>query len=989
MDADTFIKRWDASTRNETAGSKPHFLDLCTLLDVPLPTDDPTGTVYAFEKHVAKANGRKGWADVWFKGHFGWEYKSKGRDLEAAHDQLLRYAGALENPPLLITSDMARIVVRTNFTNTVTRATQIDLEALRDASTRDQLRDCWLAPDRWKPSTTRQALTERAAGDFAQLAERLRKRGHAAEVVAHFVNRLVFCLFANDVRLLPNGMLGELLALAQKEPGSFADSASMLFHAMSERGGRIGFRPVPWFNGGLFDDDATLPLTADDIALLNKAATNDWSQVDPSIFGTLFERGLDPGKRSQLGAHYTDRAKIELLIQAVITRPFAVEWEAIRSDIAAAMSERAIVLKGSASAPAAVLVLVEADAITAETQEARKDMRRAAERRTRKADALLADADKACRTFLERLRAFRVLDPACGSGNFLYVAMLALKDLELRVSVDAEAMGLEPSFPAIGPEAVLGIEINTFAVELARVSVWIGHIQWARSHGYPVPFDPVLRKLKTIECRDALLNQDGTEATWPAADVIVGNPPFLGAKEMRSTLTASNLATLRCVYETHVAGGCDLVTYWVFRSARLLSDGQIKAFGLITTNKIRNGQNLSLLATACEQSRIAVAWSDLPWVVAGASVRTSLICLDRHNHLGPICRLNGLDVPAILPNLTSSQTAQFRPASALLQNKGVAFVGGQKDGPFDISSEEASRMISAPSNPNGRNNSDVVRPWCNGLELARRPTGRWIIDFGEMTLEEAQFYEMPFSYIEKHVAPTRQQNGDKHRRKFWWQHGRPASRAKAALGTRGSMIVTPLSAKHRWFTFLPAIQFPDNSVVVITRDDDCIFGILSSRLHVIWAMRQGNFLGAGNDSRYTPSTTFDTFAFPQGFIPGTSGSACALHQKYVENIVKAARRLAAFRDAWLNPSDLVELVPGLLPGLSDRPIAKNARAAVELKTRTMTALYNQRPTWLSNAHSELDEAVAAAYGWPADLSENEVLAKLLALNLERAAAANH
>ncbi len=595
MDADTFIERWDASTRNETAGSKPHFLDLCALLDVPLPTDDPTGAVYAFEKQVAKANGRKGWADVWFKGHFGWEYKSKGRDLEAAHDQLLRYAGALENPPLLITSDMARIVVRTNFTNTVTQATQIDLEALRDACTRDRLRDCWLAPDRWKPGTTRQALTERAAGDFAELAERLRKRGHAAEAVAHFVNRLVFCLFANDVRLLPNGMLGELLVLAQKEPDSFADSAGMLFRAMSERGGRIGFRSVPWFNGGLFDDDATLPLTADDIALLNKAATNDWSQVDPSIFGTLFERGLDPSKRSQLGAHYTDRAKIELLVQAVITRPLVAEWEAIRSGMTDAMSERASVLKDSASAPAAALVLAEADAITAETQAARKDMRRASERRTRKADALLADADKAYRTFLERLRAFRVLDPACGSGNFLYVAMLALKDLELRISVDAEAMGLEPGFPSIGPEAMLGIEVNTFAVELARVSVWIGHIQWARSHGYPVPSDPVLRKLDNIECRDAVLAGDATAATWPAADAVVGNPPFLGGKRLRKVLGDAYCDRLFQAYAGLVPAEADLVCYWFSKAQEAVAAGLVARVGLVATNSIRGGANRRVL----------------------------------------------------------------------------------------------------------------------------------------------------------------------------------------------------------------------------------------------------------------------------------------------------------------------------------------------------------------------------------------------------------
>jgi hypothetical protein len=191
MQAETFIKRWGASTRNESAASKPHFLELCSLLEVPPPTDDPTGSIYAFEKAIAKANGRKGWADVWRRDCFGWEYKSKGRDLDAAHDQLLRYAGALGNPPLLITSDMARIVIQTNFTNTVTRAEQIDLEMLRDASVRDRLRDCWLAPDRWKPGTTRQALTERAAADFAELAERLRKRSHSAEAVAHFMNRLV------------------------------------------------------------------------------------------------------------------------------------------------------------------------------------------------------------------------------------------------------------------------------------------------------------------------------------------------------------------------------------------------------------------------------------------------------------------------------------------------------------------------------------------------------------------------------------------------------------------------------------------------------------------------------------------------------------------------------------------------------------------------------------------------------------------------------
>ena len=631
-----------------------HFIDLCDFLEVPRPTDDPTGSVYAFEKQVAKANGRKGWADVWYQGHFGWEYKSKGRDLEAAHDQLLRYAGALGNPPLLIASDMARIVVRTNFTNTVTHATEIDLEALRDISVRDRLRDCWMDPDRWKPGTTRQALTERAAGDFVELAERLRKRGHAPEAVAHFVNRLVFCLFANDVRLLPVGMLNELLAFAQKEPGGFAEAAGMLFRAMSERDGRIGFRPVPWFNGGLFDDDTALPLLADDVVLLNKAATHDWSQVDPSIFGTLFERGLDPSKRGQLGAHYTDRAKIELLVQAVITRPLTAEWDAVRVGMAAAISERAATLKSAAPAQAAAFVLAEADAVTAETQAARKDMRRVAEHRSRKANALLADADKAYRAFLKRLRDFRVLDPACGSGNFLYVSMLALKDLELRVSVDAEAMGLEPSFPAIGPESVLGIEINSFAVELARVSVWIGHIQWARSHGYPVPSDSVLRKLDTIECRDAILSPTGVEATWPDAEVVVGNPPFLGDKLMKGVLGLGYVDRLRHAYRGRVPGGADLVTYWFAKAHAALALTKMQRFGFVATNSIRQKTNRVVIERLQSEFEIFDAWADEQWVNQGAAVQISLICVRRKTPVREkiACRLDGLPVDGIYADLT-------------------------------------------------------------------------------------------------------------------------------------------------------------------------------------------------------------------------------------------------------------------------------------------------------------------------------------------------
>jgi hypothetical protein len=328
MTPESFITTWQANTRNEAAGSKPHFVDLCALLDVPPPHSDPTGTTYAFEKGVKKAAGDGGWADVWKRGCFGWEYKARGGDLEKAHDQLLRYAGALENPPLLITSDMERIIVRTNWTNAVSERREFGLEDLRDPAVRGLLKSCWTDPDRWRPAVTRQALTEKAAGDFAELARRLRERAHAPQTVAHFVNRMVFCLFADDVGLLPDRLLSSMLVFAAKVPANFASAASELFRAMRDRGGRVGFQPVPWFNGGLFDDDAALPLESPDIALLSRVAALDWAEVDPSIFGTLFERGLDPDKRSQLGAHYTDCDKIGLLVDAVVVRPLLAEWEA-------------------------------------------------------------------------------------------------------------------------------------------------------------------------------------------------------------------------------------------------------------------------------------------------------------------------------------------------------------------------------------------------------------------------------------------------------------------------------------------------------------------------------------------------------------------------------------------------------------------------------------------------------------------------------------
>jgi type II restriction/modification system DNA methylase subunit YeeA len=984
---ETFIATWQPNTRNEAAASKAHFLDLCALLEVPPPHSDPTGATYAFEKGVRKAAGGGGWADVWRRGCFGWEYKSRGGDLEKAHDQLLRYAGALENPPLLITSDMDRIVVRTNWTNAVSERREFRLEDLRDPTARAMLKACWTDPERWRPAVTRQGLTEKAAGEFAELARRLRDRGNDPQVVAHFVNRLVFCLFADDVGLLPDKLLEDLLAFAAKSPADFGQVASELFQAMREKNGRVGVKRIQWFNGGLFDDDVALPLNKDDVALLQRVAVLDWAEVDPSIFGTLFERGLDPDKRSQLGAHYTDREKIGLLVDAVIVRPLAAEWDAARARIAAAMAERAELARERSGAGADALALAGERGITAESLAAKTTLRRAADRRTRKLAALLSDAQTEYGRFLDRLRSFRVLDPACGSGNFLYLSLLALKDLELRVSIDAEVFGLDPALPLIGPESVLGIEVNPYAAELARVSVWIGHIQWARRNGYPPPADPVLRRLDTIECRDAILKPDGTVADWPAANAIVGNPPFLGGKRLRTTLGDEYCDALFASYAGLVPAEADLVCYWFQAAEQAVAAGTAERVGLVSTNSIRGGANRRVLEPLAERGSITVAWEDEPWVLDGAAVRVSLVCWGRES--AAAAWLDGKLVQVIHADLTAS-AANLTTARRLLENANVAFMGDTKGGAFDIPGDLARQWLIMPTNPNGRPNADVLRPWANGMDVTRRSSDTWIVDFGStMSEAEAAYYAAPFGHILEHVRPIRVQNKRESYARAWWRHIEPRPGMNRALRQLPRFIVTPEVAKHRVFAWMRPPALPDHKLQVIARSDDTTFGILHSRFHEAWALAVGSWHGVGNDPRYTVGTCFGTFPFPAGLSPSIAPEIYELDSHAI-CIARAAKALVDARDRWLNPADLVLCRPEVVAGFPDRLIPKDDESAKILKKRTLTALYNSRGTpegaWLDNLHRDLDAAVAAAYGWPADISEDDALSRLLALNLARPAA---
>ena len=949
MTPSQFITKWRASELKERSASQEHFIDLCRLLGESTPAEaDPTGDHYCFERGARKDTGGKGWADVWKRHHFAWEYKGKHKDLDAAFNQLRQYALALENPPLLIVSDMARFRLRTNWTNTVSETHEFTLDDLADAAKRNMLKWAMSDPERLRPGETRQAVTERAATTFAALAQALRGRGHESHIVAHFVNRLVFCMFAEDVGLLPNNMFTRMLEHARQQPEEFAELARDLFGAMST-GGRIGFEPVAWFNGGLFDDDTALPLEKTDIDTVLAAAALDWSEIDPSILGTLFERGLDPNKRSQLGAHYTDRDKIMLIVEPVIIRPWLAEWETAKAEIVSSLEK-------------------EATAKSASTRT----------RRRREAERLLSE-------FLKRLRAFTVLDPACGSGNFLYLALHALKDLEHRVQLEAETLGLEREFPTVGPANVRGIEINAYAAELARVSVWIGEIQWMRRNGFNESREPILKPLDTIECRDAILTPEGTEPEWPEADVVVGNPPFLGGKLLIRNLGEDYISKVFSTYEGRVPAEADLVTYWFVKAGEHIKSGKAKRAGLVATNSIRGGANRRALQAATSARPIFEAWSDEPWVVDGAAVRVSLVCFSCMDGGSVLeVRLDGQSVDEIHTDLTAkSDGAGFdlTEAKRLAENIGVAFMGDTKGGPFDVSGDLARDWLQLPSNPNGQTNADVLKPWINGMDVTRRPAGKWIVDFGwEMSQAEAALYESPFAYVAENVRPTRQKNRDKKLRDFWWRHERLRPAMWEALDGMSRYIVTPTVAKHRLFAWYDVRICPDHQLIVIARDDDTTFGILHSRFHEIWSLRRGTWLGKGNDPRYTPTTTFETFPFPEGLTPSIPAADYADNPHAVA-IAEAARRLVELRDRWLNPPEWVEWVDEPVPSYPKRPVPRNEDVAKELKKRTLTNLYNTRPQWLADAHASLDAAVAAAYGWPADISDDDALRELLGLNL--------
>ncbi len=885
MTAQEFISKWgpggSAYHLNERQGAQPHFIDLCQLLGVPLPGSDGD---YIFEQDTLVLGEARGYADVFYRDHFAWENKAPGRNLDAALKQLLTYSLALSNPPLLVVCDRLTTRIHTQFNGHPSEVHTVLLTELDQPETQALLRRLWTDPESFRPKKTSRDITEAAAKSFATLAEGLRSRKHDADEVAHFLTQCLFCFFAEDVGLLPGRMFEGLVNNKNLTAEKLTVGLTNLFTVM-RKGGLYGNDDIPWFNGGLFKKVNVPLLTIMEVAELRNAAALNWSAIDVSIFGTLFERGLDPTKRSQLGAHYTDPATILRIIEPVMIRPLLQKWELVAQEI------RGLLAKSKKKRTAAY------------TAAGRRFNASAGDASFQKAEHLFYG-------WLSDLRDYRVLDPACGSGNFLFLGLKALKDIEHKSHLDAAALGLDRQADLVtGPHNVLGIELNEYAAELARLTVWIGELQWRIEHGYDFKVNPVLEPLDHIECRDALLSfvaggtgseawagqmpvlqaskgdaksaptstpptpqnlmeeQGGNgaasalaparaeafEAAWPKASVVIGNPPFLGGSKKRGELGSDYFDALNKVYADRVPGFGDLVCYWFAKSLTAIEGNGLGAAGLVTTNSIRGGANRKVLDAICERSAIFEAWSDEGWVNDGAAVRVSLVCFGS----GSGARLDGADVGSIHADLTPASadgsSADLTTAKALSEAAGTCFMGASKKAPFDIDGPTARDWVCQP-NPHGKSNAEVVRPLCNGIDLTRRWGDRWIVDFGtRMSEADATLFEAPYAYVAGVVRPIATKNSDKQVARNWWRHARPRVDMRTALAPLSRYIITAAVAKHRTFVWMQSSVLPDQATLATARSDDTTFGILHSRFHELWSLRMCTWLGVGNDPRYTPN----------------------------------------------------------------------------------------------------------------------------------------
>jgi hypothetical protein len=1005
-----FKKKWARYSGKETAAYQEHFNDLCALLGQPSPASaDPTGSEsFCFQKRVVKdqelfalqdpariaeeSNGyrERGFADVWKKDCFAWEYKGKKKNLDAAYQQLLRYRESLLNPPLLVVCDFDRYIVRTNFNGTVQETHEFTNANIDNPQTLHLLRALFTDPEFLKPQRTTDEVTEKLAQQIGEVARSLQERESVELIdaksrrelavaqrknlrIARFLNRIVFCFFAEDTGLLPKNIVTDIFKTGDDDPEHFAEVLEDLFKKMA-KGGTFGAHRVRHFNGHLFEDVTVFQLTEAEIGKLAEAGEADWQFIQPSIMGNLFERGLDPDQRAQLGAHYTSEEDIKTLVEPVLMAPLRREWSEIKGELAPAF--------------------VRGEGKTSDR--------------------------KRLSIFHDKLAAVTVLDPACGSGNFLYVSLQLLLDLEKELIAFATQLGFKFE-PRVNVQQLKAIELNAYAFELAQVAVQIGYLKWRRDNGFPNEHDPVLQELDHFQNEDALLvphfrskaktlkeaqagehaSDDAlkfyTEREWPSAEIIVSNPPFLGDKKMRGELGDDYVEELRRVFKGRLGGQTDLCCYWFQKAHEQLLVGRCKRAGLLATQGIRFASNRKVLQRISEHGGIFFAVSDRPWVLNGANVQISMIGFDDGTEKRR--KLDGREVSAIYSDLKggdAASSADLTKAKPLKINENICYLGVMKAGAFNLTEDIALRMLLEP-NAHGRPNSDVLRPRLTARDLLNATGGDWIIDFGVDTTEaHASAYELPFQHVVTNVKPERLKNRRKRMAIEWWLHGESRPGLRKAISDLSRFILTPEISKHRVFVWTPSANLPDHKTRAFGHSDDFLFGVLQSRIHELWARSQGTQLRESESGfTYTPTTCFETFPFPKP------------NEQQKIDISAAAKELNELRENWLNPPEWTTMRVLEFPGSNDGPWSRfvvdpnergigtvryprveprDEESAKKLTTRTLTKLYNKRPAWLANAHAKLDAAVAAAYGFDIDVTDEQILEKLLALNLQRAAA---
>ena len=906
-------------------------------------------------------------------------------------ERYVRYLPSDEpNPPFIIVCDVGHsFEIYADFTQAGKaylpfpdpRTFRIRLKDLADEKIRERLRLIWTNPAALDPSKVSAEVTREIAGYLAELAKSLEKAGHEPEVVAQFLTRCLFCMFAEDVGLLPERSFTDLLASIDKDGTGFVSVIRTLFREMNTgTPGDVSVvlrKKLLRFNGGLFADDTVLPLNGLQLGLLKQAAKTNWGKVEPAIFGTLLERALVPEERHALGAHFTPRAYVERLVLPTVMEPLRQEWDSIR---AAAIT---LANKGDLKA-------------------ARAEVNR----------------------FHDHLCKVTVLDPACGSGNFLYVALEHMKRLEgevidLATSLGADAR-LDLSTHTVDPHQFLGIELNPRAASIAELVLWIGYLQWHfRTRGQTLPEEPVLKSFKNIECRDAVLDYDGEPepkrdahghlitvwdrrsykpdlvtnrdvpdeskrvplltyvnprpAKWPSCDYIVGNPPFIGTARMREDLGDGYAETLRAAYP-EVPESADFVLYWWHKAALLVRMGKAQRFGLITTNSLRQTfarrvvqMHLSSGVPASSGSdkaegklkiqnqplSLVFAIPDHPWVdtAEGAAVRIAMTVGVAGIHEGEMLNVTREEAHEdgscnvmlfsqrgfIASDLTLGSgivSTISLTANSFLTSRGVMLFG---DG-FIVTKDQASMLGLGEV----RDLDKYIRLYRNGKDLTNVPRKALVIDMFGLSVDEVrERFPRVYQHLLTHVKQERDANLDKSIREKWWIFGRPRSEIRPALVGLRRFIATVETSKHRFFQFLDSEILPDNMLVVIALEDAFHLGVLSSRVHVVFALASGGTLE--DRPRYNKSVCFDPFPFP----------LCDEATKV--RIRALAEELDAHRKR-------VQAQHGLtLTGLYN--VLEKLRAEQPLNAKEKEIHDKGLVSILKQLHDDLDEAVFAAYGW--------------------------